>query len=360
MRLFVHYKLSKNHFNFFPISNKSNIQINLKMIKQKEEETKMAFDYEHINLVPKLCVVGSRSECDTSLTFGKYKFKMPVVPANMECVINEELAEKLAVNNYFYILHRFLTDEQIIEFCKKMKDKSLYTSISVGVNEPSYKLLTQLHSFNLIPDYITIDIAHGHSIKMQAMIKFIYHLFGAQRPFIIAGNISTPDAVKDLESWGADACKAGIGPGMACTTYPATGFGSRGIQAFMIQECAKVATKPIIADGGIRVPGDIAKSIVLGASMCMVGGMFSSLKDSPGNVVMGTDGRMYKEFWGSASEHQSGKSNRIEGTKKLNLMQDKTLLEEMKYLEECLQSSISYGGGKVIDHLKTVSIIQHI
>lgn len=320
----------------------------------------MAFDYEHINLVPKLCIVESRSECDTSITFGRYKFKMPVVPANMECVINEELAERLAVNNYFYILHRFLTNEQIIQFCKNMKEKSLIVSISVGVNEPSYKLLSQLHSLNLIPDYITIDIAHGHSIKMQAMIKFIYDLFGTQRPFIIAGNISTPEAVKDLETWGADATKCGIGPGVCCTTYPATGFGSRGMQAFMIQECAKVATKPLIADGGIRVPGDIAKSIVLGATLCMIGGMFSSLKDSPGNIVAGTDGRVYKEFWGSASEHQTGKSNRIEGTKKLALMQDKTVLEEMKYLEECLQSSISYGGGKLLEDLKTVSVIQHL
>jgi GMP reductase len=319
----------------------------------------MAFDYEHINLVPKKCVVSSRSECDTSVTFGKHTFKMPVIPANMECVINQELAEKLASNHYFYILHRFLTDDQIIEFCKSMKSKSLFISISVGVNESSYTLLNRLKSEELIPDYVTIDIAHGHAVKMETMIKFIYELFGAQRPFIIAGNVSTPEAVIELESWGADACKAGIGPGMACTTYPATGFGSRGMQAFMIQECAKVATKPFIADGGIRHPGDISKSIVLGATMCMVGGMFSALTDSPGNIVRGTDNLLYKEYWGSASEHQSGKSNRIEGTKKLILLKERSILEEMKYLEECLQSSISYGGGTHLHHLKSVSYIQH-
>lgn len=319
----------------------------------------MAFDYEHINLVPKLCVVGSRGECSTSTTLGKYTFKMPVVPANMECVINEELAEKLARNNYFYVLHRFLTDEQIIEFCKKMKEKSLFTSISVGVNEPSYKLLTMLHTLNFIPDYITIDIAHGHAIKMQAMIKFIYDLFGSNRPFIIAGNVSTPDAVKDLECWGADATKAGVGPGMACTTFPATGFGSRGIQASMIAECAKVATKPLIADGGIRHPGDISKSIALGASMCMIGGMFSALTDSPGSIVRGVDNVLYKEFWGSASEHQSGKKDRIEGTKKLVPLKERSILEELKYIEECLQSSISYGGGKVLNDLRSVSYIVH-
>ena len=105
-----------------------------------------------------------------------------------------------------------------------------------------------------------------------------------------------------------------------------------------------VATKPIIADGGIKVPGDIAKSLVLGATMVMIGGMLSGFKDSPGHLV-NVDGKNKKEFWGSASQFQSGKSNRIEGTKLLIDYKDRSILDEMKYLEECLQSSISYGGG---------------
>ena len=137
---------------------------------------------------------------------------------------------------------------------------------------------------------------------------------------------------------------------------PTTGFGSRNCQAATVYNCSLVATKPIVADGGIRVPGDIAKSLVLGATMIMVGGMLSGFKDSPGHLVS-IDGKYKKEFWGSASQFQSGKSNRIEGTKILIDYKDRSILDEMKYLEECLQSSISYGGGNDISCFNKVKWI---
>jgi GMP reductase len=138
----------------------------------------------------------------------------------------------------------------------------------------------------------------------------------------------------------------------ACTTWPATGFGSKNCQASTILDCSKYYI-PIIADGGIRVPADIAKSMVLGATMVMVGGMMSGFKDSPGSLI-DVNGIKKKEFWGSASQFQSGKSNRIEGTKYLIDFKDRSILDEMSYLKECLQSSISYGGGKDLKSLKNV------
>lgn len=310
------------------------------------------FDFEQINLIPKMCQVDSRSEISTRIKFGNFEFKLPVIPANMECVIDDSIAEKLASNGYFYIMHRFGTNP--IDFIKRMKSLGLISSISIGVNQDSYDLITELLMNNLVPDFITIDIAHGHAIKMEKMLKMIKEVMPST--FVIAGNISTKDAVIDLENWGADATKVGIGPGSACTTWPTTGFGSRNCQASTIYECSKVATKPIIADGGIRVPGDIAKSIVLGATMVMVGGMLSGFSDSPGHLVS-IDGKYKKEFWGSASQFQSGKSNRIEGTKILLDYKDYSILDELKYLEECLQSSISYGGGKEVDDLYSVKWI---
>lgn len=311
----------------------------------------MSFDYDMLNLVPKMCVVNSRSECNTSVEFGKHTFKLPVMPANMECVMNEELALKLAKKKYFYVMHRFNVD--VLKFCKTMIEHDCYTSISLGVNTDSYTDVYRLKMNNIQPDFITIDIAHGHSIKMKEIITHIKE--NLPNSFIIAGNVSTPEAVVDLERWGADAVKVGIGPGSACTTYNATGFGSRGAQAYVVEQCAKSAKHcKIIADGGIAFPGDIAKSLVLGAHMVMIGGMFSGLNDSPGNIVQGIDNKMYKEFWGSASAHQSNKKNRIEGTKKLIPLKNHGILEEMNYLEECLQSAISYGGGKDVSCFKDV------
>lgn len=170
---------------------------------------KTKFDFEEINLLPQLCVVDSRSEIDTSITFGPNKFRLPVVPANMQSVIDEAMAINLAQSGYFYILHRF--DVDVVKFISKMKSLNLITSISIGVNQDSYELIERLIELDHIPDYITIDIAHGHALKMKRMLEFIKSK--NIKSFIIAGNVSTPEAVFDLENWGADAIKVGIGPG---------------------------------------------------------------------------------------------------------------------------------------------------
>jgi len=171
----------------------------------------MRFDFDDINLIPKKCIVDSRSECDTSLKFGNHTFKLPIVPANMECVLDMDLSRKLAENGYFYILHRFFTDQMILAFINNMNKDNLVTSISLGVNKDSYDLIDKITKYELKVDFITIDIAHGHSIKMEQMIKFLKE--NMPNTFIIAGNVSTVEAVFELEKWGADAIKVGIGPG---------------------------------------------------------------------------------------------------------------------------------------------------
>lgn len=167
------------------------------------------FDYDDINLIPRYSIVDSRSECDTSVKLGKFTFKNPIIPANMESVIDISLAKQLARNDYFYIMHRFGIDNK--QFVRDMKKEGLVTSISIGVNEDSYKLLEELIDEQLVPDYITIDIAHGHCKKMKKILRFIKESF--LDSFIIAGNVSSIEATVDLDNWGADAIKVGIGPG---------------------------------------------------------------------------------------------------------------------------------------------------
>ncbi|MBF1094476.1 MAG: GMP reductase, partial [Solobacterium sp.] len=206
------------------------------------------FDYEDIQLIPNKCIVNSRSECDTTTRFGKHCFKLPVVPANMQTVIDESLAIKLAENGYFYIMHRF-TPESRLPFVQMMNEKGLISSISVGVKENEYQFIVDLANHHLVPDYITIDIAHGHSNAVINMIKHIKkHL---PDTFVIAGNVGTPEGVRELENAGADATKVGIGPGKVCITKLKTGFGTGGWQLAALRWCAKAARKPIIAEGGI-------------------------------------------------------------------------------------------------------------
>ena len=308
------------------------------------------FDYEDIQLVPNKCIISSRSEADTRVTLGKHSFKLPVVPANMETIMDEDIAEQLAKNGYFYIMHRF--DEVARKpFIARMHAQGLIASISVGVKDYEYAFVTSLKDD--APEFITIDIAHGHS---DTVIKMIQHIKKElPETFVIAGNVGTPEAVRELENAGADATKVGIGPGKVCITKVKTGFGTGGWQLAALRWCAKAARKPIIADGGVRTHGDIAKSIRFGASMVMIGSLFAGHLESPGKLVE-VDGQQFKEYYGSASEYQKGERKNVEG-KKILLPVKGHLQDTLTEMEQDLQSAISYAGGRDLESLTRVDYV---
>lgn len=308
------------------------------------------FDYEDIQLIPNKCIIKSRSEADTTVKFGKYTFKMPVIPANMQTIIDENLAEQFAQKGYFYIMHRF-EEQKRKPFIKKMHSKNLIASISVGVKEYEYEFISSLKED--APEFITIDIAHGHADSVIKMIKHIKNEL--PETFVIAGNVGTPEAVRELENAGADATKVGIGPGKVCITKVKTGFGTGGWQLAALRWCAKAARKPIIADGGIRTHGDIAKSIRFGATMVMIGSLFAGHIESPGKIVE-VDGKKFKEYFGSASEYQKGERKNVEG-KKMLLPVKGNLFDTITEMRQDLQSSISYAGGRNVDALKHVDYV---
>jgi len=309
------------------------------------------FDYDNILLLPRKCRVQSRAECDASVELGGRKFRLPVVPSNMKTVVDETICLWLARNGYFYVMHRFDLDN--VEFVRTMRSKGVYASISLGVKQADMQTVDTLATEKLVPEYITIDIAHGHADSVRDMIAYIKGKLPGS--FIIAGNVATPEAVIDLENWGADATKVGVGPGKVCITKLKTGFGTGGWQLSALKWCARVATKPIIADGGIRSHGDIAKSVRFGASMVMIGSLFAGHEESPGKTVE-VNGELFKEYYGSASDFNKGEYKHVEGKRILEPIKGR-LADTLREMREDLQSSISYAGGRQLADLKKVNYV---
>ncbi len=165
---------------------------------------------------------------------------------------------------------------------------------AVGVGE--YERVQALIDADV--DVIVVDTAHGHSKNVIETIKAIKSRFKID---VIAGNIATAEAAKDLIEAGADAVKVGIGPGAICTTRIISGVGVPQITAIMnAAEFAQKHNIPVVADGGIRHSGDITKAIAAGASTVMLGALFAGLKESPGQLVI-YKGRQFKEYRGMGS-----------------------------------------------------------
>ena len=314
--------------------------------------------YSDVALVPRYSTINSRSRIDTSTNIGNCKYNLPIIPANMKCVIDKQLAHWMSHNHYFYIMHRFGIDN--LQFVEDANQTSLpQISISIGVKPEDYVLVRKLGEQNLRVDYITVDIAHGHSELMGKMLFWIKQYL--PNTTIIAGNVATYDGVYYLTQCGADIVKVGIGQGAACTTKDKTGFTMpmftciNNIRKQLNGQPAHAKRPLIIADGGIHSNGDVAKAIVAGADLVMAGGMFAQCSDSPAADINGT-----KVYFGSASSENKGHSNHIEG--KVTLMETNQLsyAGKLREITQDLQSAISYAGGSGnnLSALKTADWIE--
>jgi GMP reductase len=298
------------------------------------------YNYSDINLIPNQCIVDSRNECDTRFKLGKYTFEVPVVPANMKTVVDIDTCIFLAQKNWFYIYHRF--DKGMLEVIDIMRKKNLYVSLSIGVNEDSYKQLNDVKAAGVADEvsFLTLDIAHADSPKAERMIKYIKDNF--PNIFLISGNVATGEAVARLESYGTDATKIGISNGHVCETAKNTGFSRSQFSTDL--DCCSAATKPIISDGAASSVGCIIKSLVAGSSAKMCGNLFAGWEESAG-TTQEIDGHLKKEYYGSASKENKGKHSFVEG--KRVLVDYKGPMETLLYdIKAGIASGISYAGGK--------------
>ena len=217
----------------------------------------------------------------------------------------------------------------------KNKEGQLQVAAAIGVGEQTEQRIEALIEAGV--DALVVDTAHGHSKGVIDRIKWIHQHYPSIG--LIGGNISTADAAKALADAGADAVKVGIGPGSICTTRIVAGVGVPQISA--IQSVADALTDyqvTVIADGGIRFSGDVAKAIAAGAHNVMIGGLFAGTDESPGEVVL-YQGRSYKAYRGMGSigamSSQNGSSDRY--------FQAKNQVRS-KYVPEGIEGRVPYKG----------------
>ena len=250
--------------------------------------------------------------------------KMPLVTAKegitleeAEEILHENKIEKLPIVDEEGYLKGLITIKDIQkkkEYPNANKDKfgRLRVAAAIGVGNGIERAAALVGAG---VDVIVIDSAHGHSKGIIDLVKAVKERFDVD---VVAGNVATAEATRDLIKAGADAVKVGIGPGSICTTRIVAGVGVPQISA--IDECAAEAKKhgvPVIADGGIKYSGDIAKALAVGASSVMIGSLLAGTEESPGETIM-YQGRQYKSYrgMGSIGAMQKGSNDRYfqEGT----------------------------------------------
>ncbi len=239
-----------------------------------------------------------------------------------ELILKKHKIEKLPIVDRENNLKGLITIKDIekaIQYPNSAKDERgrLLVAAAVGVGRNTMDRIDALVQSQV--DVIVIDTAHGHSQGVIDTVKKVKSVYPDLQ--LVAGNVATGEATRELIEAGADAVKVGIGPGSICTTRVIAGIGVPQVTA--IYDCAQVANEydvPIIADGGIKFSGDITKAIAAGASTVMIGSLFAGTDESPGETII-FQGRSYKVYrgMGSLGAMEAGSSDRYfqEGEKKL-------------------------------------------
>lgn len=260
---------------------------------------KTSYTYDDILLLPQYSTLRSRKDADTSYRFWHHERSNPIISANMETVTGPKMAKKLWSLGSIGALHRFQNINKNVQDYKDVISNNCECLVSIGVNGDAKDRAKALYDAGA--NMFIIDIAHGHSVLMREMLKWLREQY-KDKIFIVAGNIATADAAYDLVDWGADAVKVGIGSGSLCTTRIITGHGRPSITAILdCYEELKQKNILIIADGGIKSAGDIVKSLAFGADCVMIGSLFAGTEETPGDIIGDGSGGMKKLYRGSSS-----------------------------------------------------------
>jgi len=310
-----------------------------------------ALTYDDIQLVPAYSDIESRKTIDltTDLT-NNYKIMVPLIASPMDTVCDSEMAITMMDLGGVGCIHRFMSiEEQAQEVHKVFLHNAnnavdLPVMAAVGANGDYLERTQELVKSGV--NIVLIDVAHGYHKFVKDAIEKIKSNFPMVD--VIAGNIANAEAAEALQNWGADALRVGIGGGSLCTTRIKTGFGVPNVTS--LEDVVSVAKVPVIACGGIRNSGDIAKALAVGADSVILGSLLAGTKEAPGAIIEKSNG-LYKRYRGAASLETKS----IHGQETRNVEGESTVVPFkggakfiVEGLMDGLRSALSYAGARSI------------
>jgi len=332
----------------------------------KELRTVISFD--DVILVPQYSSIESRRDIDTAQVFDLGRkdndilnFNIPIVSSPMSTITQDYMANAIHTLGGLGIVHRYNDIEMQCKTVKEITDSSRRAA-AIGASGDFKERLAALDECDL--SIVCIDVAHGDHVLIKDAISYIKEAY--PHLTIIAGNIATAEAYERLSRWGADFVRVSVGSGSICTTRLQTGHGIPTLQAVidcnqkreqLIKDDPDINPAFIIADGGIKNAGDIAKSLAAGADLVMLGSMLSGTKETPGRVHI-KDGKKFKSYNGMASKVAQkawkGSYSSVEGVGS-RVPYKGTVSKVVNEIMSNVRSAMSYSGASNLEEFREVA-----
>lgn len=299
--------------------------------------------FDDVLIEPKFSELSSRSEVDLSTDKFYYPMRLPIFSANMESITSHNMCSALSSFGALGVLHRFFSREKNVKNYENISKAGHNCGVSVGLGPDEIDRVDGLLAAGA--NLFFLDVAHGAQRQVVEQYNRLKYL-GC--PFVVIGNFATGETVErfaEEASYPLDAVKVGIGPGSVCTTRVKTGVGMPQISAiYSVKETVEhkmMTSTAIIADGGMKTPGDIAKSLAAGADAVMLGGMFAGTTEAAGKSENG-----YKTFKGSAFKTKGDTDYCTSEGVETRVEIKGSVKDILKDIEGGLRSAFTYVGAK--------------
>ncbi len=318
---------------------------------------KECLTFDDVSIIPKYSDILHREDCSTITKISKNIYlEIPISSSPMDTVTEFEMAKAMAHLGGVGFIHRFMSIENQVKMMKRFV--SLTVGATIGATSDCVERAQALvdHGCKII----LIDVAHGHHLLVKDTIRRLKNEVTGNYD-IVAGNIATRDAAQFLCEAGADAVRVGVGSGSLCSTRIQTGVGIPMVSAIrdVVSVCDDYGIS-VIADGGIRTPGDVAKAIVAGADCVMLGNLLSGTKETPGSITktgMWPNEILQKKYRGSASleaKSDRGEIHNVEGYSTTIPYKGK-VKRIINDILDGLKSSMSYVGASNLEEFQALA-----